>query len=279
MDITKFFNSKKRDLSNNSNAEEDAKRQREESPSESPNVSMLDTPKTPVFEESLKSEDCVKILLSCLRNLEKEVKDIHKLALSNNDNQIKGEKQLADLSESIKFMSDKFYVFGKERQEQEKVFEELGGGVSSLNEKLNGFTEQGNRQNSRQNCLLIYGITEGNQKNTDDLALEIFREKLDIELTQRDLDRTHRTGKNDKRSNRPRPVIVKFIRYNDRKKIFSKKKQLKNSGISITESLTKLRMSKLAKAREEFGFRNVWTVDGRICYIGEGSQSPKTYYN
>ena len=236
-------------MNNNSNTEEDAKRQREESPSKSHNVSMLDTPKTPgdVFEESLKSEDCVKILLSCLRNLEKEVKDIHKLALSNN-NQIKGEKQLADLSESIKFMSDKFDEFEKERQEQKKVIEELRGEVSSLNEKLNGFTEQVDRQEqySRRNCLLIHGITEGNQENTDDLALEIFREKLDIELTQRDLDRTHRIGKNDKRSNRPRPVIVKFIRYNDRKKIFSKKKQLKNSGISITESLTKLRMSKLA---------------------------------
>ena len=43
MDTTKFFNSKKRDLSNNSNTEEDAKRQGEESPSESPKVSMLDT--------------------------------------------------------------------------------------------------------------------------------------------------------------------------------------------------------------------------------------------
>ena len=74
MDITRFVNRKKGDLSNNSNTEEDAKRQREESAAESPNVSMLNTPKTPVdvFEESLKSEDCVKILLSCLRNLEKE---------------------------------------------------------------------------------------------------------------------------------------------------------------------------------------------------------------
>ena len=74
MDITKFFNSKKRDLSKNSNPKEDAKRQREESPSGNPNVSMLDISKTPrnVFEESLKSEDCVKILLSCLQNLEKK---------------------------------------------------------------------------------------------------------------------------------------------------------------------------------------------------------------
>ena len=213
-------------------------------------MSTLDTSKTlgDVFEESLKAEDCVKILQSCLQNLENKVKDIHKLSLSNNNSQIKGEKQLADLSESVKFMSDKFDDFEKERQEQKKVIEKLRGEVSSLNEKLNGITEQVDRQEqySRRNCLLIHGITEGNQENTDDLALEIFREKLDIELTQRDLDRTHRIGKNDKKSNRPRPVIVKFIRYNDRKKIFSKKKQLKNSGISITESLTKLRMSKLA---------------------------------
>ena len=113
-------------------------------------------------------------------------------------------KAVGDLSESIKFMSDKFDEFEKERQEQKKVIEELRGEVSSLNEKLNGFTEQVDRQEqySRRNCLLIHGITEGNQENTDDLALEIFREKLDIELTQRDLDRTHRIGKNDKRSKR-----------------------------------------------------------------------------
>ena len=74
MDTTKFFNSKKRDLSNNSNTEEDAKRQREESPSESPKVSMLDTRNVR------------------LQNLEKEVNDIHKFALCNNNNQIKRKK-------------------------------------------------------------------------------------------------------------------------------------------------------------------------------------------
>ena len=70
------------------------------------------------------------------------MKNIHKLALSKNSNQIKAEKQLADLSISIKFMSGKFDEFKKERQEQKKVIEELRGEVSSLNEKLNGFSEQ-----------------------------------------------------------------------------------------------------------------------------------------
>ena len=84
-------------------------------------MSLLETLKTPVdvFEESLKSEDCVKILLNCLRNLE-EVKDIHKLALSNNKNQIKDEKQLANLSESIKFISNKFGEIENEKQEQNR---------------------------------------------------------------------------------------------------------------------------------------------------------------
>ena len=107
-------------------------------------------------------------------------------------------------------------------KKKKKVIEKLQGEVSSVGEKPNSFTEQVDWQEqcSRLNCLLIHGITEGNQENTDDLALEIFREKLDIELTQRDLDRTHRIGKNDKRSNRPRPVIVRFILYSDRKKVF-----------------------------------------------------------
>ena len=156
-------------------------------------------------------------------------------------------------------MSDKFDEFEKKKKEQKKVIAELRGEVSFLNEKLNCITEQVDRQEqySSRNYLLIHGITGGNQENTDTLAIEIFKEELITKLTQRDLDRTRRIGKNDKSSNRPRPVIVKFIRCNDRKKVFSKKKHLKSSGISITESLAKLRLGKIAKAREEFGFRNV----------------------
>ena len=129
------------------------------------------------------------------------------------------------------------------------MIEELRGEVFSLNEELNCITEQVDRQepNSRRNCFLIHGTTEESQENTDALALEFFKEKLDIEITQQVLDRTHWMGKNDKNSKRPRPVIVKFIQYNDRKKVFSKKKQLKSSGISIRESVTKLRMGELAK--------------------------------
>ena len=45
-----------------------------------------------VFEESLKPKECI------MRNLEKQVKEIHNLAHSGMDNQIKGEMELADLT-------------------------------------------------------------------------------------------------------------------------------------------------------------------------------------
>ena len=125
------------------------------------------------------------------------------MALFNNSIQIKGEKQLADVSELIKFMSNKFDEFEKERQEQKKVIEEIRGEVSSLNEKLNCITELLDQQEqySRRNCFLIHEITKDNQENIHALALEILRGKLDIELTQRDLDQTHRIDKHDKSSN------------------------------------------------------------------------------
>ena len=46
-------------------------------------------------------------------------------------------------------------------------------------------------------------------------------------------------------------------------------KKLKISGTLITESLTPSGMELLTKACEEFEFRNVWTLVGRIIYMDE----------
>ena len=66
IEITQFFDKKKRDLSSKSNDGEDSKRPRESSLDES----IANTTNTDVFTESLKSEDCVAILYNCLKKLE-----------------------------------------------------------------------------------------------------------------------------------------------------------------------------------------------------------------
>ena len=73
-------------------------------------------------------------------------------------------------------------------------------------------------------------------------------------MSVKDLDRSHRIGKSNFKSKR-RPIIVKFISYNDRREIFNNKKRLKGTGVSITKSLTAERMQQLENARDQFSFK------------------------
>ena len=120
-------------------------------------------------------------------------------------------------------------------------------------------------QYSRRNCLLVHEIVETNNKNKENLVLKTINEKLDIEITENEIDRSHGIGRK-KDEQRSKPIIVTLTRYNTRKKVFPSKRNLKGTNVSITESLTAKRMEELNKAREEHGFTNVLTADGRILF-------------
>ena len=92
----------------------------------------------------------------------------------------------------------------------------------------------------------------------------------------------HRVGsfKEDYAKGKSRPIIVKFARYVDSHSVFVYKKALKGKNIFIIESLTKERMSKLKEAKEQYGFKRVWTIDRKILYTEDDSPSakPEVYY-
>ena len=62
--------------------------------------------------------------------------------------------------------------------------------------------------------------------------------------------RSHRLGNQILYKNKPRPTIITFLRYVGAK-IFENKRKLKGKRISVSESITKTRMEKLQKARQE----------------------------
>ena len=66
---------------------------------------------------------------------------------------------------------------------------------------------------------------------------------MNVEISKNDINRSHEIGKPN--PGKKRPKIVKFIRYNIRKKIYSNKKKLKDSGNFITESFTAAKMEQL----------------------------------
>ena len=101
--------------------------------------------------------------------------------------------------------------------------------MSDLNTSVKNLENQLDRQKqySRRNCILLHCITETQDENPDDISLRTINKHLEVELTEKGLDRTHRIDNPKWGNKRPRPIIVKFARYNTRRKVFVNKKKIK----------------------------------------------------
>ena len=54
--------------------------------------------------------------------------------------------------------------------------------------------------------------------------------------------------------------------------MFKVKRKLKGTGISIVENLTERRAELLQEVKKIAGYKNVWTMDGRILTFGRNGQ-------
>ena len=127
--INKYFNkiSKKRDLRGESNPEEDRKEAREGSST----ISKNDAAENEVFQQVSTTDDISEVL-EYLKTREVKISEIYNLSNDTRSMQIKGNKQLADLTQPVKFMSEKFKEFEKDCKEKEKVINSLEQGVNGL---------------------------------------------------------------------------------------------------------------------------------------------------
>ena len=140
--------------------------------------------------------------------------------------------------------------------------------VSSLNAEVRNLERKADDQEqySRINCLLIHGLTETKTEDTDEVVLDVINNKLNIKMSQISIYRSHRSGKPKSPGQKPWAIIVKLTRYKDRHHVFKNKKLLKGIGYSVTENLTLKKMEHLKKVREQHGFENVCTLDGKIMF-------------
>lgn len=116
-------------------------------------------------------------------------------------------------------------------------------------------------QRSRLENLRIFGIPEKAGENTDNLVIDVAT-KLQVPITTASIGRSHRVG--PKKPGSTRAIIVKFVSFAERQKLFAAKKKLKGSGITIKEDLTNIRQSILQKALKQFTNQSIWTQNGVI---------------
>ena len=112
--ISQYFrkNPKKRDLSDVSKTDDDDSKK----PRKGSSGSYTD--EANAFEEGVESADCRKVLFYCLKNLERKLNDLYVLVNSNKEMQVKGDKQLIDLTSSVEYLTTKFYELRKERKKK-----------------------------------------------------------------------------------------------------------------------------------------------------------------
>ena len=150
-------------------------------------------------------------------------------------------------------------------------------------EQLEGRLEN-QEQYSRRTSLRFHNIkvpVDANNHiihpvNTDDLVLNVCNDRLNLGIQKEDIGRSHVIGnvRNGKSQ-----VIVRFLSYRVREKVYSAKKGLKGNpdNIFITENLTQYRTG-LVKALSELKFQGdiatYWTIDGRI-YAKKSESSRK----
>ena len=84
---------------------------------------------------------------------------------------------------------------------------------------------------------LIIWRTLNLETKGDSIVLEVLNNDMGLNI-----DRSHRIG-NPKTKKKSRPIIVKFVRYYDRRDVFMNKKCLNGKGKSITESISAFSIS------------------------------------
>lgn len=147
-----------------------------------------------------------------------------------------------------------------------KELKEKDAQIQVLSDKLDE-----REQYSRRNNLRIFGVKEEEGEKTDELVKQVGAQ-LGLNISQFQIDRSHRVGRRGT-GDKPRPILVKFYGYGPRHEMFTSKKKLKGTKVTIREDLTSQRLDVLNKAIEAYTFRKVWTHDGTIL-INAGDARP-----
>lgn len=151
--------------------------------------------------------------------------------------------------------------------------------IDAHEEKISGMTASLNNleQYSRRNNIRVLGIAEKDGENTDEVVCELAQQ-IGVQLSPRDIDRSHRIGKppgqqkryvdalrsNTSRSDPPRPIIVKFTSYKPKQVLIKERRKLKGTRTIIVEDLTATNAKLLTAAHKHTKTCHTWSVDGRI---------------
>lgn len=120
---------------------------------------------------------------------------------------------------------------------------------------------------SRANILLLHGVPEVKDEMVSRKVSSLLQSKMQLNgITESSFIACHRLGK-VKTGKQSRAILVKFACIRTRNMVWSAKKLLKGSGLTLSEFLTSSRHAVFLEARRVFGVKGSWTNDGRVVVL------------
>ena len=109
------------------------------------------------------------------------------------ENQIKGTAQLTGRPESVNFINKKFQEYKQHKREKECEIRKLKENINTLSKRLNDPDSVIDRQEqySCQNCLLLVGLEEKPNGNTNQCVIDVLSESMGETISIQDLDQTY----------------------------------------------------------------------------------------
>ena len=103
------------------------------------------------------------------------------MANTTNESQIKGEQQLKCLTDSVEFISARFDEYEVDLKKKDEMINSLEEKVLGLTEKVDKLSSLVDRQEqySRRNCILIHGVKENQNEDTDEVVINKIKSEMD----------------------------------------------------------------------------------------------------
>ena len=231
---------------------------------------MIFKMESPTSGTDASTEKLVKDMFSRLQRENKEMlKSIHATI------QDAVQKEFAKLYVRLDEQEQRLMDVELESQAQAKEITRLSAIVEDQRATINNLRQTTGdlEQYSRRNCLQFFGVREEASECTDDLICDIANNRLGLNISKQDIDRSHRIGNpsnhvpgqnNHSGEKRPRPIVAKFVSYRTRHEVISRRRLLKGSKIVIQEQLTKANLHLLNSATKKKNVQTAWSSDGRV---------------